>query len=612
MIDRTTLRQLPLWLLVVWSFGVSFSNAEELKFSYGISMLHDLKYGPDFKHFDYINPNAPPGGSITFSTSANVRNFAGEFDNNNDGPPGVGFVYDTLIVLSADELGGFYGRLAESMAVSSDGLVLAFRLHPKARFHDGKPVTSKDVKFTIDWILSTVEGSLYLGWIESVEVISDLEVHLHLEEPLDDSNLRIMAYEPRILPEHHWRGKNPSETTTEFPLGSGPYRVDSWNQGYIRFARIEDYWGKDLPVNKGRFNFDVVQYDVYRDATVAREALRKGLFDFYSESDIRHWVSSYNVPAVDAGYLRKGEIIVSGATGPTSVLTFNSQRPPFNDVRVREALSVAFDFEWQNRALNSGAHKRAVGYFPDTPFGATGLPTAEELVLLEPIRGSIDQRVFDEPFELPGSDGWGRNRDALLRASSLLAEAGWRVESGVLRNAAGDAFDFELLSTNIAERRVLLPYIDTLRLLGIVATIKLVESAQNINLRRLRDYDMVVQPHTMMMPPIIQLPVFFSSVAADQPMSGNVAGISDPIIDALIEQATQTNSFSDMTIACRVLDRVLARGYYHIPLQMLSNVRIIHWDRFGHPETDGKARYQSGPESWWYDPQKTARIRLAE
>ena len=597
--------------LVALFIGASFCNAESLKFDHGISMLHELKYDADFKHFDYIYPDAPKGGSIKFSTSANVRNFAGEFDNNNDGPPGVGFVYDTLIVLSGDELGGFYGRLAESMAVSSDGRVLAFRLHPKARFHDGTPVTSKDVKFTVDWILSTVEGGLYLGWIESVEVVSDREVHLHLEEPLDDSNLRILAYEPRILPEHHWRGKNPSEMTTDFPLGSGPYRVDSWNQGYIRFTRVEDYWGKDLPVNKGRFNFDILQFDVYRDATVAREALRKGLFDFYSESDIRHWVSSYDVPAVHAGYLRKGEIMARGATGPSSVLTFNTRRPPFNDVRVREALSLAFDFDWQNRALNSGAHKRAIGYFPDTPFGATGLPTSEELVLLEPLRELLDHRVFNEPFELPDSDGWGRNRDALLRASSLLREAGWSVEQGVLRNTAGDAFDFEFLSTNVAERRVLLPYIDTLRLLGIEASINLVESAQNINLRRSRDFDMIIESHTMFMPPIIQLPVFFSSDAAAQPLTRNVAGISDPIIDVLISHATQTLSFSDMTIACRVLDRVLVRGYYHIPLQMIANVRIIHWNRFGHPEKDGRSIYQSGPESWWYDPQKAALIPLS-
>ena len=596
-------------LIFVFYTGFSFCNAEKLSFHHGISMLHELKYGPGFENFDYINPIAPKGGAIKFSTNANVRNFAGEFDNNNDGPPGVGFVYDTLIVLSRDELGGFYGRLAKSIAVSSDGRLLAFRLHPEAEFHDGTPVTSKDVKFTVDWILSTVEGGLYLGWIDSVEAVSEHEVHLHLKEPLDDSNLRILAYEPRILPEHHWRGRNPSEATTEFPLGSGPYQVDSWNQDYIRFTRVEDYWGRDLPVNKGQFNFDILQFDVYRDATVAREALRKGLFDYYLESDTRHWVSSYDVPAVEAGYLKKGEVITRGATGPSRVLTFNSRRSPFDDVRVREALSLAFDFDWQNRALHSRVHKRAIGYFPGSPFGATGLPTQQELVLLEPFRELIDHRVFSEPIDVPKSSGWGRNRDALVRASSLLSEAGWSVERGMLRNSLGVPFEFEFLSTNVAERRVLLPYIDTLRLLGINARINLVESAQNINLRRSRDFDMIIESHVMMMPPIIQLPVFFSSEASEQPLTRNVAGINDPVVDALITNATQTLSFSDMTTACRALDRVLFRGYYHIPLQMIANTRVMFWDLFGYPETKEMVSHQAGPESWWYDPQKAARIK---
>jgi microcin C transport system substrate-binding protein len=596
-------------VLVALCLAVSFSYAEELEFNHGLSMFHDLKYGPDFKHFEYVNPVAPPGGTITLSTDFNIRNFAGAFDNNNGGPPGMVYVYDTLIVRSGDELGGFYGRLAESMAVSNDGRILAFRLRSEARFHDGTPITSKDVKFTLDWALSTVQGGLYLGWIESVEAVNDHEVRLHLKEPLNDSNLRLLAYEPRVLPEHHWRGKNPSKATPAFPLGSGPYRVASWDQGYIRFQRVADYWGRDLPVNRGLYNFDELHFDVYRDATVAREALRKGLFDSYEENDIRHWVSSYDVPVARAGYLRKGERTRGYVIGPSRVIAFNSRRPPLDDVRVREALSMAFDFDWQNRVLYSGAYRRATSYFADTLFGATGLPTPEELILLEPMRKSLDRRVFEEPFALPDSNGRGRNRDALLRASQLLIEAGWRVEGGVLRNASGDAFDLEFLSTHIDERRVLLPYIDTLRILGINASIKLVESAQYINLRRKRDFDAMLRSHDMLLPPIAELRVFFSSAAAQQPLGWNIAGINDPIVDALIDLATQTTTFSAMTTACRVLDRVLLRGYYHIPLEVVSNKRIIYWDRFGQPETDKIATFQSpGFDSWWYDPEKAARI----
>ncbi len=604
------MKKLQGWLQVALWLAVSVGNAEELEFTHGLSMLHDLKYDSDFKHFEYVNPDAPQGGTITFSTSANVRNFAGEFDNNNDGPPGLGYVYDTLITNSGDELGGFYGRLAASMAVSADGRMLVFRLRPEARFHDGTPVTSRDVKFTLDWVLSTVEGGLYLGWIRTVEIENDHEVRLHLREPLDDSNLRILAYEPRILPEHHWRGRNPSKPTSEFPLGSGPYQIVSWDEGYVRYQRVVDYWGKDLPVNKGMYNFDALQFDVYRDATVAREALRKGLFDLYTEVDVRHWISSYDVPVAHAGYLKKDETTLRMVTGP-SMITFNSRRPPLDDVRVREALSEVFDFNWQNRALHAGMYERAKSYFPNTQFGSTGLPTREELVLLEPMRESLDRRVFEEPFTLPESNGWGHNRDALLRAKTLLSEAGWRIVDFVLRNASGNAFDLEFLSTNIADRRVLLPYINTLRFLGINANIKLVESAQYINLRRSRDFDVILRSHAMMMPPIVQLPTFFSSVTAMQPLSGNVAGISDPLVDLLITHATQTTTMSAMITACRALDRVLLRGYYQIPLEVTADLRIVYWDRFGQPVTDEIATYQSpGFESWWYDPQKAARIPI--
>lgn len=591
---------------------VNFASAEDLVFTHGLSMLHELKYGPNFEGFDYVNPDAPQGGVITLPTSTNVRNFAGEFDNNNDGPPGMGYVYDTLIVRSGDELGGYYGRLAKSVAVSADGRLLAFRLHLEARFHDGTPITTKDVKFTFDWVLSTVEGGMYLGWIESVEVVTDHEIHLHLKEPLDDSNLRILSYEPRIFPEHHWRGKNPSDSTPDFPLGSGPYRVASWHQGYIKFERVADYWGNNIPVNKGLFNFEEIHFDVYRDATVAREALRKGLFDYYRESDVRHWVSSYDVPVVHAGYLKKTEQTLRVVTGPSTVISFNSRRDPFDDVRVREALSMTFDFDWQNRTLHSGVHKRATGYFPDTPFGATGLPTRDELELLESMRESLDSRVFEEAFVLPESSGKGRNRGSLVKAAGLLAEAGWRVNDGELRNTAGETFELEFLSNNVNNRRVLLPYIDTLRFLGIKANIRLVETAQYINLLRLREFDATMQPLTIMMPPIIQLPTFFSTAAAEQPHSANIAGIRDPIIDVLIEQATQSTDMAAMITACRALDRVLLRGYYHIPLEITSDMRIIYWDRFGQPATNELASYESpGLNAWWYDGEKAARIEAA-
>ena len=588
------------------------SGAEELEFTHGISLLHELKYGPDFEHFEYVDPNAPKGGIATFAAETDVRNFAGEFDNTIPSPPGLPYVYDTLIVRSGDELGGFYGLLAEAMAVTADRHTLVFRLRPEARFHDGRPVTAGDVKFTLDWAVSTVDGGLVFAWVDSVEAVDEREVRIHLNEPLKDSHLRFLTFEPNVLPAHHWRGRHPSDTTLVEPLGSGPYRVARWDRGYIRYRRVEDYWARDLPVTRGLYNFDELHYDVYRDATVAREALRKGLVDYYVENDVRHWSSSYDVPAAAAGLLRRAEISRRVTTGMGTAIGLNSKRPPLDDVRVREALSIAFNFDWQNRALHAGAYERAESYFPNTPFGATGLPTSDELALLEPLREGIDARVFAEPFELPAAGGRGHGRAALAKAMGLLEEAGWRVVGGRLENAAGEPFEIEFVARNIGQRRTLIPYFDVLGRLGIDARIRLVELAQFITLIRSREFDAIVRDLELPIPPVVLLPFVFSSSAASKPMTSNLAVVDDPVVDALIAHATGATTMEGMVAACRALDRVLLRGYYHVPLEAAGNMRIVYWDRFGQPPTAAVASYEPPvPDSWWHDPEREARIRQA-
>lgn len=598
----------------VWACGVLCllglaGVTEELEFSHGISLLHELKYGPDFEHFDYVDPNAPKGGTMTFSSGEDIRNFAGEFDNTVAAPPGYGRIYDTLIVRSGDELGGFYGRLAEGIAVTDDRKTLVFRLHPQAQFHDGEPVTADDVKFTLDWATSTVDGGLVLSWIDSVEVTGEREVRLHLNETLKDAHLRFLTAEPRILPEHHWRGRNPSHTTLVEPVGSGPYRIERWARDHIRYRRVEDYWGRGLPVTRGLYNFDELHYDIYRDATVLRESLRKGLIDYYVENDVRHWASSYDTPAADDGLFRRGEVTSRVAAGMNTAIGLNSKRPPLDDVRVREALTVAFDFDWLNRALHAGIYQRAFSYFPNSAFGATGLPTPDEVALLEPLRGHIDPRVFSEPFHLPATGGRGYGREALAKAQALLAEAGWQVAGDRLVNAAGEPFEIEFIARNIDQRRILIPYANTLKRLGIDANIRLVEVAQFIRLIRSREFDAIVRQLVLPLPPMALLPFQFSSEAASRPMTSNLTGVDDPAVDALIDHALNASDMASMVAACRALDRVLLRGYYHIPLEASGDRRIVYWDRFGQPDTDSRAVYESpAPDSWWYDPERAEQI----
>ncbi len=339
------------------------ARAQDDGFVHGISLLHDLKYPEGFEHYDYVNSDAPKGGTIVGYGTQDIRNFGGDWSNEIE--PAVGWerTYDRLIVRSADELASYYGYLAQGIRLSEDRRSLTFRLHSSARFHDGVSITSRDVKFSFDQALATVDGMLFLDWIESVEILNDRDVRLNLVEPLTNSNLLLLSYAPRILPYHYWKDRqDPSETTLEPPLGSGPYRFAGFDKDYVRYERVEDYWGASLPVNRGRYNFDVIRYEIYRDATVTREAVRKGLLDYYFEPDIRHWNRSYNTPAAKAGLLRQEELYVRDNAGPASTVVFNSRRDLFADPRVREALVLAFDFEWQNRALWYGSLTRAQSY----------------------------------------------------------------------------------------------------------------------------------------------------------------------------------------------------------------------------------------------------------
>ena len=590
------------------------SATAETRYEHGISFFHELKYPADFSHFDYVNPDAPKGGMLVRSTPRDFNTLT-IFNDFVAAPATLRLMYDSLVLSSTEEMGSYYGRLADGLGVSDDKLTLFIRLHPEARWHDGVPITTRDVEFTLKLLESIIRFRAVFSWVQSVEILSEREIAFRLASELTLSNFASLIFP--IMPAHYWEDKDPTRVTMEPPLGSGPYRIAEVSQGrYIRFERVPDYWGRDIPVNKGRFNFDQIRYDVYRDGTVAREAFRKGLFDTWGEGDVRYWATGYDIPARDKGWLVMDRLDSRGIVGANRVIALNNRRDKFKDPRVRKALTLAVDFEWENRVLHFGQLERALSYFSGEPsLEARGLPGEGELELLAPFRDQLPRRLFTEAFELPRSTGSGRNRASLERAGALLAQAGWRIADGVLVNSAGEPLEIEFLLADLAHQRTLLPYLSTLKLLGINGRVRLVEAPQFINLIRKFDFDARIAENYLVSPPIISLPYYFHSQWASQVLGrrGNIAGIADPVVDALIAEAIKVTTLEEMAIACRALDRVLLWGFYQIPLDAIAPFRVVYWNKFGRPEREDLAVYGSAfPDGWWYDDKKAARIEISQ
>ena len=583
------------------------ASLEGLEFSHGIALYDELKYPADFPHLEYLNPDAPKGGTLVLPTGTNFDTFA-PIAERGTGAPGRFYQTESLIVRSGDELSAFYGQLADGIAVSDDRSTIVFRIHPQAKWRDGVPITPDDVAFSIESLQSRVAGRLYYGAIQSVEKIDNRHVAVHLNEPLQLPTLMSFDYLP-ILPEHYWRDKDPSASTLIPPLTSGPYAVSAFQQGrYIVYRRDPDYWGRDIPVNKGRYNFDTIRYEVYRDANVTREAFRKGLIDIWNESDARYWHGGFDIPALKRGWIRKIRLNAGLEVGIREGIVLNNRRERFKDRRIREALTLAVDFEWQNRTLHYGYHTRAHSYWPDTILAATGIPSADELVLLDPYRDQLPAELFEQPFRFPEITTEEDYRANMVRARELLTEAGWNIVDGVLRNAAGEAFDVEFLTRSPSEARTLLPYFQRLKQLGIRATMA-AASGDSEWISRLRrfGYDAVLTSMRIQMPPLVGLKDRFHSNSAMVPTSANRSGISNPVVDFLVGEAIAAIDMSQMVAACRALDRVLLWQYYQIPLYAVAPRTTVHWTKFGKPAFEPK--YQPAfPDGWWYDAEKAARI----
>ncbi|MBL8658223.1 MAG: ABC transporter substrate-binding protein [Rhodospirillales bacterium] len=584
--------------------------AQAIHRAHAIAMFGEPKYPPGFAHFDYVNPDAPRGGTLRLGVT-------GTFDSFNPyvikGNPAAAGEAETLTVASADEPFTQYGLIADEIVWPEDRSWVEFELRPEARWQDGQPITPEDVVFSLD-ILKTKGAPSYRFYYAAVtkaEKVGERRVRFTFNQAGNRELPLIMGQMP-ILPKHYWEGRDFERSTLEPPLSSGPYRITAFEPGRYVVTELDPaYWGQDLPVNVGQNNFAQIRYEYFRDETVERQALKGGAIDLRQENQAKAWALDYNVPAVRDGWLKK-EAIPNERPAGMQAFVFNTRRSVFADPKVREALVYAFDFEWTNRVLFFGQYTRTESYFANSELASDGLPTGEERDLLEKFRGRVPERVFGADYRAPTTDGSGWPRANLETALGLLGEAGWHVRDMVLVNdATGEPMHFEILLVSQAFERVILPFARNLQRLGIDVSVRLVDDSQYINRMRDFDFDMAVVVWPQSESPGNEQRSYWGSEAADTPGSSNYAGIKDPVVDALIDTVISSPDRKSLVARTRALDRVLLSGFYVIPNWYSGVDRFVYWNKFSRPGETPRRGTSIG--WWWLDAEKAARLeaRLA-
>ncbi|WP_425105306.1 extracellular solute-binding protein [Ancylobacter sp.] len=594
----------------------SASTASAGEWKHGLSLMGEPKYPAGFKHFDYVNPDAPKTGLLRLAID-------GTFDSLNDIPPrgldaaGLTQIYDTLMTSSFDEVATQYGLIAEGVRYPADYSSVTYRLRPEARWHDGQPITAEDVVWSFEQLVKNDPSrAYYYSHVKGAAVSGEREVTFTFDQA-GNRELPQIVGEMRVMPKHWWTGtdangkaRDISQGTLEVPLGSGPYKIKQVQPGRsITYERVPDYWAKDLPVNIGTDNFAELRYEYFRDSTVRLEAFKGDQYDFRVESSAKDWATAYNFPAVKEGKVVLEEF-PDRAFGLMQAFIPNLRREKFQDQRVRRALNLALDFDGMNRTLFFGQYKRTSSYFQNTELASSGLPQGLELELLESVQDKIPASVFTTPYTNP--EGWseGLRRGNLREATNLLKQAGYEVKDGKLVNAKGEPFTMEILIADPAFERVALFYKPSLERLGITVNVRQVDASQYINRLRARDYDMIISSWGQSLSPGNEQRDFWGSAAADRDGSGNHAGIKDPGIDALIEKVIYAKNREELVAATKALDRVLLAHDYVVPAWHYPNTRTARWNRFSHPETLPK--YSFGfPTIWWWDAEKAAKTGAA-
>jgi len=577
--------------------------------THALSLLGEPRYKPGFTHFSYVNPDAPKGGEVALAA-------IGSFDSFNPfivrGVPaaGVSMLWMTLLRGSQDEASTEYAHLAETIELADDGTWVAFELNPAARWHDGRAITAEDVA----WTFATLRQHgrpffrAYWGDVTEVQAEGDRRVVFRFRDA-SNRELPLILGQLMVLPKHWWEGRDFARPVLDPPIGSGPYRIDRFEAGRtITYRRLPDYWGRDLPTERGSDNFDVMRYEYFRDATVAFEAFKAGQIDFRTENIAKEWATGYDFPARRRGLVRLDEIRHELPTG-MQAFVMNIRRPLFQDRRVREAMMLAFDFEWSNRNLFFDAYARTSSYFSNSELASSGLPEGEERALLERFRGRVPEEVFTREFRLPVTDGSGTNRENLRRALTLLQQAGWTVRNQRLVNAQGAPFSFEMLLSSPSFERVALPYAQQLQRLGIEMRTRTVDTAQYQARTDAFDFDMTVDVFGQSLSPGNEQRDYWTCDKARQEGSRNSIGVCDPVIDELVELVIAAPDREALITRTRALDRVLLWGHYVVPHWHKRTFWVAFWDKFDRPATP--PRYGLGFDTWWVDAVKEARLAEA-
>jgi microcin C transport system substrate-binding protein len=589
--------------------------------SHGLYLFGGLHYPADFRHFDYANPDAPKGGDLVLSARTATFDSLNPFIVKGTPADGIlsylgqNLVYESLMLESSDEAASEYGLIAESVAVPQDKSWVEFTLRANARWWDGTPITPEDVVFTFDTLKAKGIPLFrnYYANVTKAEKTGARKVRFSFSEKGNNELPYIVGQLP-VLPKSYWASKTFDETTTTPPLSSGPYKIARVDVGRsIVYERNADYWGKDLPVNRGRFNFATIRYDYYRDGTVALEAFKAGKVDFRYENSSKNWATEYDIPAIRDGRMIK-QLTHPENGEPYQGFLYNTRRPIFQDPKVREALSYAFDFEWMNKNIFYGQYARTRSYFEGTELAAKGLPTPAELKLLEPFKGEIDPRVFTEEFNPPATDGTDASlRKNLRTAVGLLGQAGFNIRDGKLvSKASGQQLAFQILLLNAADERVVAPFVNNLKLLGIDASFRIVDETQYISRVQSFDFDMIIQVIGQSLSPGNEQRNDWGSEAADRPGSTNYMGIKSPVIDKLVDEVIFAADRSALITATRALDRVLQWGFYSIPELHAQGERIAYWNKFGRPDALPSHASPANPlgylNAWWSDPVKAGTL----
>lgn len=585
--------------------------------THGIAYFGEPRYPKGFPHFDYANPDAPKGGKISIANIGTFNNLH-PFVDKGVAADGINIssmlIYDRLMYYAEDELYTAYGNLAETAEVADDRSWVEFTLREGIYWHDGVPITVEDVI----WTFNTIKDIGSVGWkqslkeVESIEQVGPRSFRFHFSEDAPKTLMLVLDqadFWP--LPKHYWKNRKFNATTLDPPLGSGPYRIKSVDPGHkIVYERVEDYWGWDLNVNIGHYNFDRVEYIYFLDKNVVIQAHKARVFDFRWEGDSKSWVTSYDFDGYHHGLFKKDLRKMKIPYGMNWGIIFNTRHEKFRDIRVREALALAYNFQWSNRVLWYNQNKRNLSYFMGSDMAARGLPSAAELELLKPFRDEIPERVFSREFSLPDNVPFGPNRDSLLKAAALLEEAGLVVSDFKrVDQSTGEPFTVDFMARSVEQERMLMPYVDNLARLGIEAKVRRVESSQAINRLRKYDFEAIINDFWQNSIPLHWLiRSYFLSQNVDRPNMENFAGISNPAIDFLTEEAISAKTAEDLAVIGQALDRILLWSFFVVPGGYPVGRRMVYWDRFGYPEPTPELKTAGWHETWWFDEEKSARV----